>query len=122
MIQERKHKTDGQFLALADNLLNIWIQAHGGEKATASVLEGHENLVAIVIHNAFTPAEIRLESMAKTRKLIGEYAKRLIGFIKPELVACVEIILGRSVTGYWMEPDVGDGTLLFLFRFNDDNS
>ncbi len=121
-MQENKHNTDGLFLSLADDLLNIWIQAHGGEKATASVLEGHENLVAIVIHNAFTPAEIRLEETSRTRKLIEEYAERLIDSIKPELVACVETVLGRRVTGYWMEPNVGDGKLLFLFRFNDDNS
>jgi len=121
-MQESNRKIDGQFRALAEDLLNIWIQAHGGEKATASVLEGHENLVAIVIHNAFTPAEIRLEKIAKSRKLIGEYAERLIDSIKPELVACVETVLGRRVTGYWMEPNVGDGKLLFLFRFDDANS
>jgi len=120
-MQESNHKTDGQFLALANDLLNIWIQAHGGEKATASVLEGHENLVAIEIHNAFTPAEIRLEEISRTRKLIEEYAERLIESIKPELVACVETVLGRRVTGYWLAPDVGDGKLLFLFRFDDSN-
>ena len=121
-MQDRKHKIDGQFLTLADDLLNIWIQAHGGEKAIASVLEGHENLVAIEINNAFTPAEIRLESIAGSRKLLGEYAARLIESIKPELVACVVKVLGRRVTGYWMEPNVGDGKLLFLFRFEDANS
>ena len=114
--------TEGQFLTLAEDLLNVWARAHGGEKASASVLEGHENLVAIEIHNAFTPAEIRLEKMARTRKLIGDYAERLIDSIKPELIACVETVLGCSVSGYWMEPDVGAGNLLFLFRFDNDNS
>ena len=122
MMQESKTNIEDQFLVLAGDLLNVWIQAHGGEKATASVLEGHENLVAIVIQNAFTPAEIHMEKMARTRKLIGEYAARLIDSIRPELVACVEKVLGRNVTGYWMEPDVGKGKLLFLFRFDDDES
>ncbi len=34
----------------------------------------------------------------------------------------MNLLLGGVMTAYWMQPDLGDGNLLFLFKFDDDNS
>ena len=113
-----RSNADDRFTALTGDLLKIWSRAHGGEKAHARILEGQENLIAIVIDHAFTAFEIRLEEKITTRSLIREYAERLIELIKPEMIQCVEDTIGCIVAGCWIEPNVRDGNLLFLFKLD----
>jgi uncharacterized protein YbcI len=102
--------------------MKLWIRAHGYEKAKASVLEGQERLVAIIIDDAFAPAEIHLANQPESRRLIKEYAEQLIALIKPQMVSCVDEFLGYKVVGYSIDPNPRNGSVLCLCQFENQVS
>jgi uncharacterized protein YbcI len=95
------------------------MRAHGYEKVKVSVLEGHEMLVAIIIDDAFTPAEIHLANQFESRRLIKEHAEQLIALIKPQIVSCVDEFLGCKVVGYSIDPNPRNGSVLCLVQFEN---
>lgn len=121
-MRESDRMVENRLSILTNKIMKLWVRAHGYEKAKASVLEGHERLVAIVIDDAFTPAEVHLANQPESRKLIREYAKQLIALIKPEMVSCVDEFLGCKVVGYSIEPNPRNGSVLCLFQFENQVS
>jgi len=119
---ESDRMDENRLSILTNMLVKLWIRAHGYEKAKASALEGHERLMAIVIDDAFTPAEIYLAHQPESRKLIREYAEQLIALIKPEMVSCVDEFLGCKVIGYSIDPNPRSGSVLCLFQFENQVS
>ncbi|MCJ7569602.1 MAG: DUF2294 domain-containing protein [Anaerolineales bacterium] len=121
-MRESNRITENRLSILLNKLMKLWIRAHGYEKAKASVLEGHERLVAIIIDDAFTPAEIHLANQSESRWLIREYAEQLIELIKPQMVSCVDEFLGCKVVGYSINPNLINGSVLCLFQLENQVS
>ena len=121
-MRESEQIAENRLSNLTNKLMKLWIRAHGYEKAKASVLEGHAKLVAIVIEDAFTPTEIHLASQPESRKLIRDYAEQLIALIKPEMVTCVDDLLGCKVVGYSIDPNPRNGSILCLFHIENQVS
>ena len=121
-MRESDRMTENGVSILINKIMKLWIRAHGYEKAKASMIEGHGKLVAIVIDDAFTPAEIHLANQPESTRLIRVYAEHLIALIKPEMVSCVADFLGCNVVGYSINPNPRNGSVLCLFQFENQVS
>lgn len=104
--------------ALASTLRAAWEEAHGTPPGNVSVLVGPDSL-AVLIKNAFSPAERAATQHAEGQRLVKHYAEQLFAIVEPDLRAQIEVAIGQRVTLVSVHADTAAGHVLCFYALGE---
>jgi uncharacterized protein YbcI len=104
--------------ALAAALGILWADAHGTPAGSVHVLIGPDSL-AVLIKDAFSPAEQAVAQRVDGQPIIQQYAEQLLTIVEPDLRAQVEVATGQRVTLASVHADTAGGHLLCFYNLGD---
>lgn len=109
---------NGQKMALAAALSDLWERAHGAPAGKVHVLVGPDS-IAVVIKDALSPAERAAAQRAEGQALVQRYAEQLLDTIQPDLRAQVEAITGRQAIPTSQHADTIAGHVLCFYELGE---
>ena len=109
----REHKT-----ALVVALGILWAHAHGTPAGSVHVLIGPDSL-AVLIKDAFSPAEQAATQCVEGQQIIQRYVEQLLAIVEPDLRAQIEVATGQRVTLASVHADTAAGHLLCFYNLGD---
>ena len=112
-------QTPGELSQKISNAIVALMSEYTGRGATQSKTYVHENLIVCVMHDSLTKGERSLVTNGE-KKFVLEMRRKFQETMRPEMIAIVERLTGRTVAAFMsdnhVDPDVAAETFVLELR------